>query len=460
MKHTLLFLLLLQISSAFGQSSIQTFQEYSLQHGRAAIEKKYAEVNRRGEASRTGFTDYVSYTIKKEAEAQSLFPYLYQDELLTAEVYLWVEQDGSPGLLLYQVTRMDQSFKRASYNLSESEKVVLKKVFGESLARIDFSHLPRDEKGIVFYFQSSKKIAPDSYKAVLENLPDTTSSINLSGYRLREIPQEIYRFKNLRKLKLSDNLLSEIPRKLWKIKTLEELDLSQNILENTSLELRRNKRINSLNLQFNQLSQAPLKIHKLRNMQELFLGNNFLPDFERQKLKRIRNLKNLNLYKASLTDLPASLKKSRRLEHLDLYYNRMQAPEFDFSGLKKLRTLAISYNEMWRLPETVGRLEYLEKLYAHHNKLNRLPELSTGIRLLDVGYNDFIKVPEWIGGLENLEEADFSNCKLEELPLPLSRLPNLRVLTISNNPLEFNTSQKDSYKKLVSELKQRSVDVR
>lgn len=463
MKKTLLLGALLGSFAASAQIQFQSYAEYDAIHGeKAALEKqsKYIIQSQDKRISRPAIPDILTYRLYKEAEKSGFLKEITGH----AGVSLFVEMgpDKAPQYILYKphvYIRTENEIRSEELVMTPEQVEEFKSLVLKTFAGIDFEKLAFPEStfsmGLNFVNENKKEGDVNTY---LKNLPDTTSKINLSGYGLREVPAEIYRFDNLKELNLVDNQLEKLPRKLWKIESLERLQVSRNLLTNRSLKIRKNEGLKSLNVQFNYITKAPSKIHRLKGVNQILLGNNTLTDFQKQKFKKAEGIQILNLYNAGLHDLPASMNDLTGLQELDLYYNNLKTLDLDFSQLKNLKTLAVSHNGLWKLPEELSTLNSLEVLYAHHNKLNRLPELSTPIRILDLGYNDFTEVPAYVANLKTAEQVDFSNCRLERVPSAIGEIPNLKKVFVSNNPVEEDHSEE--YNAFVNALEKRSVTVR
>src|SRR5688500_12097988 len=61
--------------------------------------------------------------------------------------------------------------------------------------------------------------------------PDSVIRLDLSKQKLKEVPEEIRKFPNLKELNLSKNNISELPEWIGDCDSLEILDLSNNKLE-------------------------------------------------------------------------------------------------------------------------------------------------------------------------------------------------------------------------------------
>lgn len=290
--------------------------------------------------------------------------------------------------------------------------------------------------------------------------PDTVKKLSFSNFKLRKVPEDLGRFENLETLDLSGNYFSEIPKSVFKLKKLKMLDLSKNGLSANSFHITRNKSLGTINIQNNSFRTLPKKLKKLKKLDFLIAGRNSLDKVESYKFQKLKRLKNLNLYNASISNIPPKLFKIKGLEELDLYYNFIKVIKGDVSQWSQLKTLALSYNGLWKLPDELYELQSLKTLYAHHNKLEKVPSLPISLELLDIGYNDFQEFPFAISSLRNLKELDYNGNNLDK-PIRNDYLPeNLKILFVSANPLFNIDSLKSESEAFLLDLQKRNIDVR
>jgi len=64
--------------------------------------------------------------------------------------------------------------------------------------------------------------------------PDTVTRLSFSGFKLKNVPEDLERFVNVEELDFSGNYLVKIPKSIFKLKKLEILNLSNNCLLYTS----------------------------------------------------------------------------------------------------------------------------------------------------------------------------------------------------------------------------------
>lgn len=465
-KSILLISFLLAFSFLRAQPSIMSFDEYNLKNGESAAERLVStdmiRVEQEGAIAKMKSFVFTS-KVGKELSEQSFL------ENLVGRVNLWLavrmNDNLEPELILYQARRMILGEGRMDYqtvSFSPEQRNKLEVTLLQTLERFDFERIKPEDKVLSWNISNFKDEAKTTGAALdyLRGLPDTTRKVDLSGYQLRSVPEELFRFADLESLNLSDNLLTTIPGKLWRRKNLKKVDLSKNRLTNRSFHLKRNKSIKTFNFQYNKVTALPKRYHKLKAVEDIFAGNNFLIDFEEQKFKKKSSIKNLNLYNTAISTLPERMTRLRNLEELDLYYNNLRSINIDIAAFQKLKTLALSFNGLWKLPAGVEKLQKLEKLYAHHNKIRTLPELSSSVLLLDMGYNLFEELPESVLKLNNLKEVDFSNCQLIQMPEELTSLSSLKTVFLSGNPFEWDKSELKKFESFKEDMQINNALVR
>jgi Leucine-rich repeat (LRR) protein len=124
--------------------------------------------------------------------------------------------------------------------------------------------------------------------------PDSVFKLDLSKQKLKEIPEEIRKFKNLQVLNLSRNRLRGAPSWIGELKNLQRIDLSNNKLEVLTDSIGSCGNLIYLGLNRNILETLPRTIGRLEFLEVIELWDNeiiSLPD----EIKHLHNLKTLEL---------------------------------------------------------------------------------------------------------------------------------------------------------------------
>lgn len=295
--------------------------------------------------------------------------------------------------------------------------------------------------------------------------PDTVETVHLEKLELFEVPEVLRSFKNLKTLNLSTNELTNVPRFVFKrLRKLTELNLTGNRITDSSLRIRGNRHLKIVNLQYNQITELPKRLRRNRRMESLWVGHNDLSAGLNPKvLRRLKRLKDLNLYDAKLSSLPGEIGKLKRLEVLDVYYNKLTELPPEVGNNRALQKLAVSYNQLEKLPAEIGKLTNLNTIYAHDNELSTLPESFgnlRGLEILHLGNNRFQELPNSVLSLTalSLKELDLSNNKFQTFPGALFKFNRLNSLTIVNNPASKD-GELQKLLPLIEALEQRKVRV-
>lgn len=120
--------------------------------------------------------------------------------------------------------------------------------------------------------------------------PDLVYRLDLSGQKLKEMPEEVYRLPNLNALDLSGNRLKVWPARLGELKYLQELRVSRNKLTSVGDGLCQLVHLERLDLSRNALQGLPKCIGALRELVSLDLWDNDLAEFpeEMAQMKALR----------------------------------------------------------------------------------------------------------------------------------------------------------------------------
>ena len=120
--------------------------------------------------------------------------------------------------------------------------------------------------------------------------PDSVIRLDLSKQKLKEVPEEIRKFPNLKELNLSKNNIRELPEWIAEFKHLEILDLSNNKLEALPASIGQLSKLGILRLNRNVIETLPAEMGLLVNLQVLEMWDNELVAVP-EEMKKLRNLK-------------------------------------------------------------------------------------------------------------------------------------------------------------------------
>lgn len=220
--------------------------------------------------------------------------------------------------------------------------------------------------------------------------------LDLSGRRLRFLPEAFGRIPGLVALDLSNNQLEAIPDSVAGLQSLEELNVSSNLLESLPDSIGLLQKLKFLNVSGNKLNALPDSICHCRSLVELDVSFNGLTYLPTNIGHELVNLQRLSIQLNKIRSLPSSVCEMRALRCLDAHFN-----------------------ELHGLPIAIGKLTNLEVLNLSSN------------------FSDLRELPETFGDLTNLRELDLSNNQIHALPDTFGRLDNLVKLNLGENPLEL-----------------------
>ncbi|KAL4555330.1 hypothetical protein LXL04_037947 [Taraxacum kok-saghyz] len=278
-------------------------------------------------------------------------------------------------------------------------------------------------------------------------------SLNLAMNYFNEsqIPSEIARLKQLRRLNLSDSGFSgQIPSEISQLTQLSSLDLSRNPLKLQNPSGLKNLVQNLTGLEELHLSgvdissSVPHLLANLSSLKSLMLQNCMLQNEFPSAILELPNLKVLNVYSnANLTGFFPKFHNKSLLEHLDLGSTGFFGivPQ-SISNLKHLIFLDLSdCSFSGHIPGSLSNLTHLSFLSLAGTKFTGyVPSLVSLSKLnsLDLSGNKFEKgrLPEWLGKLSQLNLLYLGDMKIDgEIPPFLANLTKLSAVLMRGNTL-------------------------
>lgn len=164
------------------------------------------------------------------------------------------------------------------------------------------------------------------------------------------------------------------------------------------------KKISVLNEQDNLL---PAELCSIEEVEYLDLGG--FPEANNwQELARYKNLKRLDFWENNLTELPGSVYSLAKLETLYVY-DELKSISPEIKKLQNLKSLQLEGNRITELADEIGELKQLEVLILAGNHLKHLPGTINALkclRLLDVAGNPELQLSDKLKAYlkENVKE--------------------------------------------------------
>lgn len=132
------------------------------------------------------------------------------------------------------------------------------------------------------------------YRSIFEanTQPDSVQILELKGKKLKTIPADVYKFRNLVVLDLGRNKIKVVPDSIGQLTQLEELDLSGNKIDSLPPSIGKLTNLHKLALNRNVITALPSEIGNLVMLEEIELWDNELRDLpdEIRNLKKLRKL--------------------------------------------------------------------------------------------------------------------------------------------------------------------------
>lgn len=172
---------------------------------------------------------------------------------------------------------------------------------------------------------------------------EKTGALSFSDQKLEKFPPELTKVVgNLRNLDLSGNKIKILPENIGSFKMLKTLTMSKNQLDCIPQDTGKLTKLENLNLSFNLLQSIPMSLQQLKNLKEVHLDHNKLTSFP-MALLGLKQLNLVDLSANSITKIPAGLEK---LEATELILNQNQISNIhdDLSKCPRLRTLRLEEN--------------------------------------------------------------------------------------------------------------------
>jgi Leucine-rich repeat (LRR) protein len=135
--------------------------------------------------------------------------------------------------------------------------------------------------------------------------PDQVYRLDLSGQKLKEVPEGVFQLKNLNALDLSNNKLKALPDRLQELRNMQDLRASRN-----------------------KLTEVPKSLCRLTHLKRLDLSRNGLIGLPKC-VGAFKELVSLDLWDNDLAEFPEEMSEMRALKFLDLRAIQFEVPEME-----------------------------------------------------------------------------------------------------------------------------------
>lgn len=193
--------------------------------------------------------------------------------------------------------------------------------------------------------------------------------------------------------------------------------------------------IKELELSKNGIQEVPDAIDSFESLEELSLSHNRIRSLPSGLPHLSHTLHSLHLDHNELEAFPEALCGLGQLRQLALHYNRIASIPAAVASLQSLRLLNVAANRLTELPADLFFIPGLAFVQASGNRIRSLPDsISSCASLckLAVADNPELRhLPSAIGECRLLQELNCAGTAVAELPLSLADLPELRSLNLT-----------------------------
>lgn len=297
-------------------------------------------------------------------------------------------------------------------------------------------------KGKFFNYQNAlekplevKKLYLSGYKEEDLNLLyrfENLEFLELKGFKILNLPDNLSNLQNLKKLHLIDNFFLEIPQ------TVFELDLDSLKIENGDIQ------------------EIPSQIADLHNLSELNINN--LSHIQRipEEISNLEKLKYLYLKNNKLKTLPEQIGKLQQLTHLDISNNLLKTLPQSFARLNLKKFWANATPFYAQLGNKREKLLDLLKQFQHRGESDVKRELAFQMFL-----ENYSNLEKYWNREEILELLNFYNKVIRQNTLLYLHQKNQSPFT-STKPLQIRIIGKNQNLDLeqhISSLEEKEIFV-
>ncbi len=282
--------------------------------------------------------------------------------------------------------------------------------------------------------------------------------------RLREVPKEIGRFKELVELDLGDNNLYTLPPELGSLSRLTRLNLAGNRFARFPAPVLELSALEELSLRRSPFATLPPQLGGLRALKWLDIGQTLVAELPAE-LAALENLEYLDAYATELKGFPEVLGKLPKLAELDLSGTELHGISLDKAALPpalevfkanytraashwahalktlpKLRRLEVRFASFYDVASATRFfaevLPKVELMISPYGKVFLTRDLRYPEDLADLPFPGPIRgkdLPTELQQFVNLQTIRLAGKGIEEFPRPLLEMPQLTYITLAAN---------------------------
>ena len=261
------------------------------------------------------------------------------------------------------------------------------------------------------------------------------TDLELSGNKIRALPETILQLTNLVILKAAGNNLERMfdAENISDLSNLTRLALKENHITAVEPNIGDLVKLKDLDLSCNRISQIAPQIEKCTNIKKLELQQNQLDHIPRNVF-RILELLDFNVSNNNLRGLPTAICYCQSILELRMSHNQIETIPNDIGNLIALELLDVSSNLLRALPPSIKHCERLKHLELSSNKMSFVPaeiKKLKKLKYLNIKDNNIISVPLEIKDLQKLETLIIDGNIFLSAPSSVKDLPQIQEISVN-----------------------------
>lgn len=200
-----------------------------------------------------------------------------------------------------------------------------------------------------------------SISKALEN-PESVYKLNLRRKRIKSIPPEIGKLKNLEVLIISGSTIKSLPKEIENCKKLKSIIANSSQLEELPSSLENLKNLRTLKAGYCNLKSIPKEIGNIKSLWELSIGHNKIKKLPNE-LAELKNLTWLDISNNSFKEFPNSILQMENLKRFWMFGNNIKKIPFEIKKLNYLDHIRLNKKKI----ENIDSLEIImpEVMFLH-----------------------------------------------------------------------------------------------
>jgi Leucine-rich repeat (LRR) protein len=159
------------------------------------------------------------------------------------------------------------------------------------------------------------------------------------------------------------------------------------------------------------------------------------------KIKNLKNLKEIHFVDIDITELPLSIVTLTKLQSIKIHNTSLESLPENIGNLKNLKYLELKQCHIESLPPSIVQLNNLLNLDFENTPLEELPPnigQLTKLQILNLAGTNIDSLPPSIGNLKKLQILNLTGTGVETLPETLKNIRHTLGIAINNTPIISN----------------------